>query len=98
MTRESDVFVPLELRARIANASSDSIFVSLHFNATDRDPIATGFEIYSLTPRGAPSTYEDALHLHRSIFRTAPRPMPPAWSFPVVFITRYWAKLANSIA
>jgi N-acetylmuramoyl-L-alanine amidase len=61
MTRESDVFVPLELRARIANATGDSIFVSLHFNATDRDPIATGFEIYSLTPRGAPSTYEDGL-------------------------------------
>src|SRR5438067_8120949 len=59
MTRESDVFVPLELRARIANATHDSIFVSLHFNATDRDPIASGFEIYSLTPRGAPSTYED---------------------------------------
>jgi N-acetylmuramoyl-L-alanine amidase len=63
MTRESDVFVPLELRARIANATHDSIFVSLHFNATDRDPIATGFEIYSLTPRGAPSTYEDGLTL-----------------------------------
>jgi N-acetylmuramoyl-L-alanine amidase len=63
MTRESDVFLPLELRARIANATSDSIFVSLHFNATDRDPIATGFEIYSLTPRGAPSTYEDGLTL-----------------------------------
>src|SRR5437660_5664115 len=63
MTRESDVFVPLELRARIANATHDSIFVSLHFNATDRDPIATGFETYSLTPRGAPSTYEDGLTL-----------------------------------
>jgi N-acetylmuramoyl-L-alanine amidase len=61
MTRESDVFVPLELRARIANATQDSIFVSLHFNATDHDPTATGFEIYSLTPRGAPSTYEDWL-------------------------------------
>jgi len=61
MTRESDVFVPLELRAQIANATHDSIFVSLHFNATDRDPIASGFEIYSLTPRGAPSTYEDWL-------------------------------------
>jgi N-acetylmuramoyl-L-alanine amidase len=63
MTRESDVFLPLELRARIANATHDSIFVSLHFNATDRDPAATGFEIYSLTPRGAPSTYEDGLTL-----------------------------------
>lgn len=61
MTRESDVFVPLEVRAQIANATHDSVFVSLHFNATDRDPVATGFEIYSLTPRGAPSTYEDWL-------------------------------------
>src|SRR5205807_1097719 len=52
-----------QLRPRIANATHDSIFVSLHFNATDRDPIATGFEIYSLTPRGAPSTYEDGLTL-----------------------------------
>src|SRR5437588_12922996 len=34
MTRESDVFVPLELRAHIANNTRDSIFVSLHFNAT----------------------------------------------------------------
>jgi len=63
MTRESDAFVPLELRAHIANTTRDSIFVSLHFNATDRDPAATGFEIYSLTPRGAPSTYEDNLTL-----------------------------------
>ena len=61
MTRESDVFVPLEVRAQIANATHDSIFVSLHFNATDHDPMASGFEIYSLTPRGAPSTYEDWL-------------------------------------
>ena len=61
MTRESDVFVPLEVRAQIANATHNSVFVSLHFNATDHDPVATGFEIYSLTPRGAPSTYEDWL-------------------------------------
>ena len=63
MTRESDVFVPLELRARIANAQKDSIFVSIHFNATDRNPDATGFEIYSLTPVGSPSTQDDDLAL-----------------------------------
>jgi N-acetylmuramoyl-L-alanine amidase len=61
MTRETDVFVPLELRARIANATKNSVLVSLHFNATDDDPAATGFEIYSLTPRGAPSTHEDGM-------------------------------------
>src|SRR4051794_3349327 len=59
MTREGDYFVPLEVRARIANAASDAIFVSIHFNAADANPAATGFEIYSLTPRGAPSTHDD---------------------------------------
>ena len=48
MTRDSDIFVPLELRARIANATKDSIFVSIHFNATDANPNANGFEIFSL--------------------------------------------------
>jgi len=62
LTRENDVFLPLELRARIANQTTDSIFVSIHFNATsNRD--ANGFEIFSLTPRGAPSTSDDALAL-----------------------------------
>ena len=59
MTREGDYFVPLEVRAQIANAARDSIFVSIHFNATDRDPSATGFEIFSFTPRGAPSTSDN---------------------------------------
>jgi N-acetylmuramoyl-L-alanine amidase len=56
MTREGDYFVPLEVRAQIANAAHNSIFVSIHFNASGDDPNATGFEIFSFTPRGAPST------------------------------------------
>jgi N-acetylmuramoyl-L-alanine amidase len=61
MTREADYFVPLEVRAQIANAARNSIFVSIHFNATNDDPNATGFEIFSFTPRGAPSTSDSAL-------------------------------------
>src|ERR1044071_169897 len=56
MTREGDYFVPLEVRAKIANSARNSIFVSIHFNATNDDPNATGFEIFSFTPRGALST------------------------------------------
>ena len=63
MTRDRDVFVPLELRARIANSAKDAVFVSIHFNATNSNPSAAGFEIFSLTPRGAPSTDDDALAL-----------------------------------
>ena len=61
MTREGDYFVPLEVRAQIANSARDSIFVSIHFNATNDDPKATGFEIFSFTPRGAPSTSDSAV-------------------------------------
>lgn len=61
MTREGDYFVPLEVRAKIANAARNSIFVSIHFNATSDNPDATGFEIFSFTPRGAPSTSDTEL-------------------------------------
>jgi N-acetylmuramoyl-L-alanine amidase len=61
MTREGDYFVPLEVRAQIANSARNSIFVSIHFNATNDDPNATGFEIFSFTPRGAPSTSDGTL-------------------------------------
>src|SRR5215831_5613834 len=61
MTREGDYFVPLEVRAQIANRVRNSIFVSIHFNATNDDPNATGFEIFSFTPRGAPSTSDSAV-------------------------------------
>jgi N-acetylmuramoyl-L-alanine amidase len=63
LTRENDVFVPLQVRARIANAAKDSIFVSIHFNAAGWNPAATGFEIFSLTPIGAPSTDDDDMKL-----------------------------------
>ena len=61
MTRDSDIQVPLPERARIANNTRDCIFVSIHFNATNANPSASGFEIFSLTPRGAPSTADNAL-------------------------------------
>jgi N-acetylmuramoyl-L-alanine amidase len=61
MTREGDYFVPLEVRAQIANAAPNPIFVSIHFNASGDDPNATGFEIFSFTPRGAPSTSDTTL-------------------------------------
>jgi len=64
MTRDKDEVVPLPARAQVANATRDSIFVSLHFNATDSNSAATGFEIYSLTPRGAPSTQDNSMLSH----------------------------------
>ncbi len=51
MTRRSDVFVELEDRARRANRTSSSIFVSIHFNGSRRTAIS-GCEVYYRSSRG----------------------------------------------
>jgi len=56
LTRNTDSFIELADRANVANRLKNVIFVSLHFNAADTNPAANGFEIFCVTPRGAPST------------------------------------------
>ncbi|MGB8170030.1 MAG: N-acetylmuramoyl-L-alanine amidase [Chthoniobacteraceae bacterium] len=56
MTRSSDIFVPLEARADIANRTANSILVSIHFNYSGTNAAASGFEIFSIAPRGAPAS------------------------------------------
>lgn len=56
MTRSSDIFIPLEARADIANRTANSIFVSVHFNSSNTNALASGFEIFSIAPRGAPAS------------------------------------------
>jgi N-acetylmuramoyl-L-alanine amidase len=60
MTRTTDVFIPLEQRPTLANQTPNSIFVSIHFNSTSTNPLARGFEIFSIAPRGAPATNDPA--------------------------------------
>ncbi|MEM7145567.1 MAG: N-acetylmuramoyl-L-alanine amidase [Verrucomicrobiota bacterium] len=55
-TRLSDFFVPLRTRPAMAKNYENPIFVSLHFNAAGWNPSANGIEIFTLTPRGTPST------------------------------------------
>jgi N-acetylmuramoyl-L-alanine amidase len=52
MTRQSDVYVPLEDRVLISNAQPNVIFVSLHFNGTPKREIQ-GLETYYNTNRSA---------------------------------------------
>jgi len=63
MTRSTDVLIPLEERPQVANRTPDSIFVSVHFNASSENGQASGFEVFSCTPRGAPSTADETLSL-----------------------------------
>ncbi|MEI6491821.1 MAG: N-acetylmuramoyl-L-alanine amidase [Verrucomicrobiota bacterium] len=62
LTRNTDSFVELADRAAVANRQKNSIFVSFHFNAADENHSANGFEIYCVTPRGAPSTAYEQIH------------------------------------
>jgi N-acetylmuramoyl-L-alanine amidase len=45
MTRRSDVFIPLETRARISNAQTNAVYVSIHFNDSPKRGIH-GIETY----------------------------------------------------
>lgn len=45
MTRRSDVFIPLEDRARISNAQTNAVYVSIHFNDSPKRGIH-GIETY----------------------------------------------------
>jgi len=49
MTRDGDVFVPLQERGRIANRGNGKLFVSIHVNAS-RDGDVRGVETYFLSP------------------------------------------------
>ena len=63
ITRSRDQFIPLEQRPAMANKFGDgTIFVSVHFNAAGtRNSLATGFEVFTLTPRGAPNSHDSYL-------------------------------------
>jgi N-acetylmuramoyl-L-alanine amidase len=63
ITRSRDQFIPLEQRPAMANKLGEgTIFVSVHFNAAaTRNSLATGFEVFSLTPRGAPNSHDTYL-------------------------------------
>lgn len=62
MTRNSDVFVPLEERTRIANRYDNALFISIHFNS-GANTAASGVETFTLAPRGVPSMAADGPRL-----------------------------------
>lgn len=53
MTRDSDVFVSLANRVRIANKYPDAVFISIHFNSGGNGK-ANGIETFTISPVGVP--------------------------------------------
>jgi N-acetylmuramoyl-L-alanine amidase len=66
-TRKRDIFVPLSTRTALPNRTSDSIFVSIHYNWGHRRG-ARGVEIYYFSPR--------SWRLASTILRQATRAYP----------------------
>lgn len=62
MTRESDVFIPLGERVRIASRYRDAIFISVHFNSATREG-ANGIETYYYSTQSA----KLAADIHRHV-------------------------------
>ncbi|NQU06717.1 MAG: N-acetylmuramoyl-L-alanine amidase, partial [Calditrichaeota bacterium] len=50
MTRDKDIFIPLDERGRIANRAGGKLFISLHCNAIGGGKRAYGIETYFLAP------------------------------------------------
>lgn len=65
MTRSDDTFIPLGTRVAIANSQPDSVFISIHYNASF-NPDARGFETYF----SHPSAYPLAARIHRNLLAT----------------------------
>jgi N-acetylmuramoyl-L-alanine amidase len=61
LTRDKDRFIPLAKRSEMANASGADLFLSLHFNASEKKDVA-GIETFAFTPPYQPSTSRAALH------------------------------------
>lgn len=52
MTRDTDVFVPLEQRVQIARRANADLFISLHADSGGADPSIRGATVYTLSDKG----------------------------------------------
>jgi len=56
LTRDTDVYLDLQERSAMANASRAGLFVSIHFNAIGNDRKTAGVEVFTFAPQFQRST------------------------------------------
>lgn len=60
LTRDQDIFIPLQQRAQIANETNSNLFVSIHYNASPNID-ASGVEVYYFDEKGERTTDSEKL-------------------------------------
>ncbi len=68
LTREDDVFIPLQNRTRIANKNGADVFVSIHANSGPSTR-ATGFEVFTLSAEASDPSARERANIENSVLR-----------------------------
>jgi N-acetylmuramoyl-L-alanine amidase len=77
MTRDTDVFIPLESRVQIARRAGADLFISLHADSAGADPDTHGASVYTLSDHGE-TRVTQVLGPHEWFTRTGSRAADPA--------------------
>lgn len=97
MTRESDVFVPLEERVRIARRAGADLFIALHADSAGADPSTHGASVYTLSDHGE-TRVRQVLDGHEWFTRVAARDDPAVGGILLDLTQRTTLNRSNAFA